>query len=71
MRVPATELARVREARALSQKQLAELLGISPSTLSSVENGHSRPWPKLRRECAQILGLSEETLFPEKEGGNG
>ena len=59
MRVPATELARVREARGMSQKQLAELLGISQSALSSVENRHSRAWPKLMRECAQVLGLAE------------
>jgi transcriptional regulator with XRE-family HTH domain len=67
MRVPGTELARMRVARGLQQKELATLLGVKPSTLSSVENAHRAPWPRLRRECARLLGVEECELFPEGE----
>lgn len=63
MRFAASALAKVREERGMKQKELAGLLGISPTTLSSVENGWVAPWPRLRRDAARLLGCSEESLF--------
>ena len=63
MRFPASALARVREERGMKQKELAGLLGLSPTTLSSVENGWVAPWPRLRRDASRLLGCPEEALF--------
>jgi transcriptional regulator with XRE-family HTH domain len=67
MRIAVSELARVRQARGLSQRQLAALLGISASALSGVENLHHRAWPKLRAAAAEVLGVPERQLFPADE----
>ena len=63
--IPISKLARLRIARQLTQKQVAQLVGIAPATLSQVENLHRLPWPKLRRDLAAAFGVSEEELFPE------
>lgn len=63
-------LATERRARGLTQEQLAGLLGIARSTLSSVENGYVRSWPRLEADAARILGVSSEALFPPSLGGN-
>jgi transcriptional regulator with XRE-family HTH domain len=67
MYVPATELARRRQQRGLSQRELARRLGIAASTLSSVENSWRPSWPRLRDDCARILDYPQEMLFPPGE----
>jgi transcriptional regulator with XRE-family HTH domain len=67
MRLPATRLAEIRQERGMTQAQLGDLLGLSPSSVSAVENGHIRPWPRFRREAARCLGIDEDELFPEHE----
>jgi transcriptional regulator with XRE-family HTH domain len=67
VRFPGSELAKAREARGIKQKDLARLLGITPTSLSSVENGWVAPWPRLRREAARILGCTEDDLFGSGE----
>lgn len=66
MCVEASELARQRKARGLTRKKFAELLGIAPSSLGLVENGHVRPWPKLRADAARLLGVGEGELFRQE-----
>lgn len=63
MRYAGTKLAQVREKRGMTQRAFAERLGLKPSSVSNVENGHVAPWPKFRRDAALILGISEEELF--------
>ena len=67
MQISATCLARERVKRGIKQFEFAALLGLSPSTLSTVENGHRAPWPKLRTDAARLLGLHEDELFPPGE----
>ncbi len=62
-----TELARTRTAKGLTQRELALALDIKPATLSCVENGWNLAWPRLRRDAARILGVSEAELFPASE----
>ena len=69
MRIAATRLAQEREKRGISQTQLANLLGISRSALSNVENGHVAPWPRLRRAAAKTLDVPEESLFETGDAG--
>ena len=59
---------RIREKRqelGLSQTQLACQIGMAESTLSNLELGKWKPWPKAKRDLAKALGASEEELFPE------
>lgn len=63
-------LAKERVERGLTQEQLALLLGIARSTLSSVENGHVQPWPRLKASAAQVLGVSSESLFDVPSDGS-
>ncbi|MFC1907212.1 helix-turn-helix transcriptional regulator [Chloroflexota bacterium] len=55
----------VREKAGLSQAALARRLRIAGPNLSAVERGRLEPWPKLRRDLARILKMSQKQLFPE------
>jgi transcriptional regulator with XRE-family HTH domain len=58
---------RIRERRqelGLSQTKLACLIGMAESTLSNLELGKWKPWPKVRKDLARTLGISIEELFP-------
>ena len=61
-----TNLARERNARGLTQEQFAQLLGIARSSLSSVENGYVRPWPRLKADAARFLAVPEDALFDSR-----
>lgn len=54
--------------RGETQKQLAEAVGYSPTTLRAAINGHTSPWPELRRRVAEHLGQPEADLFPPGPG---
>jgi len=54
-----------RLALGVSQTKLACMVGMAESTLSNLESGKWKPWPKARRDIAEALGVSEEQLFPE------
>lgn len=59
---------RIRERRkelGLSQTKLACLIGMAESTLSNLELGKWKPWPKARKDLARTLGISIEELFPD------
>ena len=49
----------------LSQTKLACIVGIATSTLSSLERGNWKPWPKVRKDLARTLGTTEKELFLE------
>jgi transcriptional regulator with XRE-family HTH domain len=56
-------IATLREERALTQAELAEKAGISPSTLSLIESGHvTRPHVGTVRKIARALGIEPEDL---------
>ena len=60
---------RIRERRkelGLSQTKLACLIGMAESTLSNLELGKWKPWPKARRDLAKALEVSEKELFPDE-----
>jgi len=59
---------RVREKRmelGLSQTKLACLIGMAGATLSNIELGKWKPWPKVRRDLATALEMPESELFPD------
>jgi transcriptional regulator with XRE-family HTH domain len=60
---------RIRERRrelGLSQTKLACSIGMAESTLSNLELGKWKPWPKAQRDLAKALGISERELFPDE-----
>ena len=62
---------RIKERRSqlgLSQTRLACLIGMAEPTLSSLELGKVKPWPKARRDLAKALGINERELFPSEQG---
>lgn len=56
-------LATLRKTKSLTQKDVAEQLGISPKTVSKWETGHGFPDVATVSSLAGILGVSEQTLL--------
>lgn len=56
----------VREARGLTQTELARRTHIHPSNLSAVERGRLLVWPKAKRALARVLKCNQAELFPSK-----
>ena len=56
-------LREARRARGLSQAQLAELVGVSRNTISSIETGQFNPTAKLALILCTALNLPFEQLF--------
>lgn len=62
------QVRRLRKEKKMTQKELAERLGLSVRTVVSYENGKS--YPKSREiydKLAEIFGISVNTLFLEEE----
>lgn len=63
--MPKSLLKQYRQARGLSRDAFARLVGVNSANVYTVETGRRRSWPKLRKDAARVLGVSEEELFPE------
>jgi transcriptional regulator with XRE-family HTH domain len=61
-------LKRLREAKALSQKALAELAGVNEITIYRAERGDTRLRPSTLRKLAKALGVDPEELTGEQGG---
>lgn len=53
----------LRKAKGMTQKQVADRLGVLPKTISKWETGHGFPDTSLLSELADILGVSIDTLL--------
>ena len=66
----------LRKAKGLTQKQVADRLGVVPKTVSKWETGHGFPDVSTVSALADILGVSERTLLSgslatnQEEAGN-
>src|ERR1700760_25018 len=58
-----TRLRMGRQARGLSQQQLAGMAGVTRQAVSAVESGHSDPSLRVALALASALGLTVEELF--------
>ncbi len=61
---------RIKVARAeldMTQKALAEAVGISRQTMNAIEQGDYNPTIKLCRTICRVLGKSLDDLFGEEE----
>ena len=57
----------VRKGQGLSQSRLARMVNVAEPSLCQVERGQRAPWPKLKRELSDKLGVAESELFPEEQ----
>jgi len=65
---------KIKAARAeldMSQKDLAEAVGISRQTMNAIEQGNYNPTIKLCRAISRILGKSLDELFGEENDNEG
>ena len=53
-----------REATGLNQRELAEKAHVPQSTVSELERGTRKPWPKVARKLSRILKMPVSELFP-------
>ncbi|WP_125703153.1 helix-turn-helix transcriptional regulator [Lacticaseibacillus daqingensis] len=58
-----THLKQARTAQGLSQQALADLVGVSRNTISSIETGQFSPTAKLALVLSVALDVSFEELF--------
>ncbi len=58
-----TNVRRLRELRALSQRELAARAGLSVTTVNRIEIGQRKPMPKTVRKLAGALGVSPQELL--------
>lgn len=55
-------LSSARKEKGLTQKELAQRLGVSPGLVGQIEAGHRRFYPRLKQLCALILKVDEKNL---------
>jgi putative transcriptional regulator len=61
-------LKEIRLAKGLNQRELSEKVHTAQSLICRIECNELKPWPKLRRRLAKVLGVTINELFPIEEG---
>ena len=61
-------LREIRTARGISQEELADILGVTRQTISSLENGRYNPSIILAFKIARYFGMAIEDIFIYEEG---
>ena len=56
------KIKRLRDARALTQEELAKKVGITVTALSRIERNQAEPRATTRRKLAQVLGVDPAEL---------
>ena len=66
-RISGDRLRKVRDMRLLSQRELAERAGLSPTTILKLESGRvDEPHPRTIRKLTAALGVDPEELVREE-----
>ncbi len=58
-----TKLRELRESQAFSVRDLAEEAGVSTDTITALEKGRRRAWPRNVRKLAVALGVEPRDLM--------
>ena len=66
--VDGAKLKQLREEQAFSVRDLAEEAGVSTDTITALEKGRRKAWPRNVRKLALALGVEPRQLM--KGGGN-
>jgi len=61
-----SNLRRLRELRALSQRELAAMAKLSVTTVNRIETGQRKAMPRTVRKLAEALGTTPEELLTEQ-----
>ena len=61
------KVASCRKKKRLSQRQLANLVGVHPSYIALIELGLRKPSLDIALKLSRILGVPVEELFPVEE----
>ncbi|MFC1991700.1 helix-turn-helix domain-containing protein [Chloroflexota bacterium] len=61
-----SNLRRMRELRALSQRELAVRAKLSVTTVNRIETGQRKAMPRTVRKLAEALGVTPEQLLTEQ-----
>ncbi len=64
--IPLPRLRELRQSRGLSQKELADVAGVSSGTVYRLENGLRGAYPGTVRKLANALSVSPEDLLSSK-----
>jgi transcriptional regulator with XRE-family HTH domain len=65
--VSVSELAKIRRSKGFSQRSLAEVADMSPSSIYEIEVGRRKPNPSTLRKLAAVLGVEVVDLLEEEE----
>jgi transcriptional regulator with XRE-family HTH domain len=57
---------RLRQLRALSQRELAQRAGLDTATINRIERGKQRPMPRTIRKLADALGVTTEEIMTDQ-----
>ena len=63
--VDGTKLKELRESQAYSVRDLAEEADVSTDTITALEKGRRRAWPRNVRKLARALGVEPRELMKE------
>ncbi len=58
-----TKLRELRESQAFSVRDLAEEAGVSTDTITALEKGRRKAWPRNVRKLARALGVNPHELM--------
>ena len=61
-----SNIRRLRELHALSQRELAAKAGLSLTTVNHIETGQHKPMPRTVRKLAEALGVTPEEIMTEQ-----
>ena len=64
-----TRIKQVRLERGIKRKDLAEMLGITPSSISNYENGISKPRQQTLFDIIKVLGIDANYLYQDDAPG--
>jgi len=57
---------RLRQLRALSQRELAQRASLDTATINRIERGKQRPMPRTIRKLADALGVGTEEIMADQ-----
>lgn len=60
-------LVNARKSRGLTQKQLASILEVEPSSICNWESGYRTPVRKYRQKLSKFFGIPEHILLAENK----
>lgn len=58
-----TRIEFLRREQNMTQRALAEKISNWACNIAQIERGHRKPWPRIRKDIAEALGVDEQDLF--------